>query len=266
MGRPGAFAPVTGDFYMQKYFDINDSGYSVRSLVYCNDIRNIKKMIIFYHGFGGHKDNRAAARFAEFILSKYKNTGVLCFDWPAHGDDARSRLMISDCLLYMDFIFKYVRERWKVEEFYAYGTSFGGYMILRYLAEKGNPFQKIALRCPAVKSYEVIFRNHLSEEEKEKLAKGKDALAGFDRKVKINNAYLEELRAVDLMELDFMDYADDILIIHGSEDEIVPIESVQEFAENNVIECIPIEGADHRFRNPKQMDLAINLIAKFLMS
>ena len=249
---------------MTKYLDINDSGYSVRSKLYCNDMRNIRKMIIFFHGFGGHKDNHAAERFANFILSKYKTTAMLIFDWPAHGDDARNKLHLSDCMLYVDFVLKYVKERFGVTDLYATGTSFGGYVILRYIAQKGNPFRKIALRCPAIRSYDIIY-HIMTEDDREKIAKGKDVLIGFDRKVKISQDYLDELLAADITKEDYLDYADDILILQGSEDEIVPPDTVLEFCDNNVIECILIEGADHRFRNPTLMDQAINLMAKFLM-
>ena len=252
--------------FMIKYLDINDSGYSVRSKLYCNDIHKISKIVVFFHGFGGHKDNHAAEHFSTFVLSKYKTTAVLAFDWPAHGDDARNKLHLSDCLLYVDFVLKYIHERFQVNDIYAYGTSFGGYVILKYIADKGtNPFHRIALRCPAIRSYDIIY-HIMTEDDREKLAKGKDVLIGFDRKVKVSQDYMDELLAADITKVDYMDYADDILILHGSKDEIVPPETVLEFADNNVIECQLVEGADHRFRNPVQMDQAINTIARFLMT
>lgn len=47
------------------------------------------------------------------------------------------------------------------------------------------------------------------------------------------------------------------------QDEIVSFEVVQEFAENNIIESIPVEGADHRFRNERKMKTAIKSILDF---
>ena len=47
------------------------------------------------------------------------------------------------------------------------------------------------------------------------------------------------------------------------QDEIVSFEVVQEFAENNIIEFIPVEGADHRFRNERKMETAIKSILDF---
>ena len=39
-------------------------------------------------------------------------------------------------------------------------------------------------------------------------------------------------------------------------DEIVPIETAEAFAWDNLIEFIPVEGADHRFMDPAKMDAA----------
>ena len=74
---------------------------------------------------------------------------------------------------------------------------------------------------------------------------------------------LEEMKANDIRQLDFIDYAEDILIIHGTEDEIVRFDVVQEFADNNIIEFLPVEGADHRFRNERKMEIAIKSILDF---
>jgi len=95
------------------------------------------------------------------------------------------------------------------------------------------------------------------------LKKGKDIPVGFDRKVMIGIPLLEEMKANDIQQLDFIDYAEDILIIHGTEDEIVRFDVVRDFAENNVIEFVPVEGADHRFRNERKMEIAMKTILDF---
>ena len=65
---------------MQKYFDINESGFSVRCKLYCSSVSAVKRAVIFGHGFGGHKDNKAAEKFAAKIISKYKDFGVITFN------------------------------------------------------------------------------------------------------------------------------------------------------------------------------------------
>ena len=91
-------------------------------------------------------------------------------------------------------------------------------------------------------------------------------MVGFDRKVRVDRTFLEEISANDVTQYDYSDYAYDILVIHGTGDEIVPMEPVKEFAENSFLDFIPVEGADHRFHDPKKMDEAILQIESFFTS
>lgn len=249
---------------MIKYFDINESGHSVKCKIYCNNMRDITKVILYGHGFGGHKDNKAAERFAETLLSKYKKSAVICFDLPCHGDDVKKKLVLDDCSTYIDILVNYVKEHLHVTAIGVYATSFGGYVFLKYLHEKGNPFSKIALRCPAVNMYEVISKNR-SEEEWNQLQKGNSIAIGFDHKINVTSSFLEDLKVHDITEWDYTDFYEDILIMHGSKDEVVPYEPVFEFADNNLIDFILVENADHRFRDHAIMGTAIKQIIEFLM-
>ncbi len=74
---------------------------------------------------------------------------------------------------------------------------------------------------------------------------------------------MDELKECDITKKDYMDYADSMLIIHGTKDEMVPISYSEEFSDNNVIELIKVEGADHRFADQKKLDFAIQKIIEF---
>ncbi len=248
---------------MFKYFDINVSGYSIRSKLYAKDPKDVRRAVIFCHGFGGHKDNRACERFAAKILSKNKGYAVIAFDWPCHGEDARKKLSLSECDFYLSSVIEHVNAQFHPEALFALGTSFGGYLLLKYIKEHQSPFKKIALRCPAVNMYDSLTHVILTEENKALLSKGKPILAGFDRKVQIDREFLDELKACDIRNDDFMDFADDILILHGTKDEIVAYSEVSAFAENNLIDLITSENADHRYTDPKLMDSAIHDIIEF---
>ena len=176
---------------MQKYFDINESGYSVRCKLYCSSVNEVKRAVIFGHGFGGHKDNKAAEKFASKIISKHKDIGVITFNWPCHGDDARKNLLLSECDTYLTLVIGYVKKLFGTDELYGYATSFGGYLFLKYIAEHGNPFRKIALRCPSINMYTTITNRLMTADDMEKIRKNKPVLVGFDRKVilEIKNAY-----------------------------------------------------------------------------
>lgn len=248
---------------MERYFAVNEQGHNIRCKVYCQDLRSVRQVVVFFHGFGGHKDNHAAARFGEKLLAKHKKAALVTFDWPCHGDDVKKKLTLADCITYLDLLIPHLRQKFDTDELYAYATSFGAYLLLKYIAERGSPFRKIVLRCPALNLYESMTRTIMTAADLEKIAKGKDALVGFDRKVLIGPAFLQEVQETDIRTWDFLDWAEDILIIHGTADEIIPFEEARAFSENQLIELIPAEGADHRFRNQVKMDLAIKQILEF---
>ncbi len=248
---------------MERYFEINNSGFNIRCKLYARDPRQVGALVIFCHGFGGHKDTAAAARFADRLLSKHKTAALVTFDLPCHGGDVRKKLSLEDCVSYLDLVVRHTRETFRPEELYACATSFGGYLTLYYLLQKGNPFRRIALRCPAVNMYEALTGSIMAPGDLEKISRGKDVAVGFDRKVPVGPRFLEQIRQADIRTSDFLDFAEDILVLHGTADEIIPFAAVREFCDNQLLEFVPVDGADHRFRDPLKMDKAIKTILDF---
>ena len=251
---------------MEKKFDINEEGYSIRCKLFVRDsdktTRTFEDVAIITHGFGSHKDTAGTANFGEHLVAKYKGYAAIAFDWPCHGEDARKKLSVTECLTYLRLVTAYARQELQAKHVYNYSTSFGAYLTLRYIREQENPFTKIALRSPAVTMLDSM-RNHISEADRSKLAKGKEIQVGFERKMKLDQSFLDDLAAFDVMEQEYFDFADAMRIIHGTKDEMIPFAKSQEFAENNVIEFVPVEGANHPFQNQNHMALAISQIVDF---
>ena len=248
---------------MKKTFTINEAPYSIRCLLYGGGEGAFDRVILFAHGFGGHKENGAARRFADYMLSKHKRAAVVCFDWPCHGEDVRKKLKLDDCDAYLRLVTEYTREKLLAKDLYMYATSFGGYLTLKYIADHGSPFKKVALRCPAVNMADVLDKSIMTDENRAMLSKGKEASVGFDRKIKVSADFMKELREADIVKRSFLDWAEDMLILHGTKDEIVPFDTVSAFADDNCIEFVPIRNADHRFMDPGKMTEAILRIEKF---
>jgi alpha-beta hydrolase superfamily lysophospholipase len=245
---------------MHRYFEINGGGHNIRCKLYYQDLKNIRNLVIFCHGFGSNKDTGSAEKLAERMLSKHKGCAMVTFDWPNHGNDVKKKLTLTDCDDYLTLVIDHVRERYQPQGLYCYAVSFGGYLTLKYIAEHGSPFRRIALRCPAVPMYEVLISDLMEAGDLALLEKGKEVVVGFDRKMLIGRPFLDELEKNDIRKLDFLDWAEDILILHGTKDETVPYEENRAFAENQLIEFSPVEGADHRFRAPGTMEIAIKRI------
>ena len=179
---------------LERYFNINEDKHSIKCKVYFERNDNIKNIILFCHGFGGNKDNNAASNFAQKTLKKHRDTVIVTFNWPSHGDDVKKKIRLEDCDDYLTIVIKYIKERWKTDNVYCYGTSFGGYCSLKYIKEHENPFKKIALRCPAVCMHDVLMHSIMSKDEWEKIERGKDVLAGFDKNITVDSTFMNQLK------------------------------------------------------------------------
>lgn len=249
---------------MDKYFEINQRGHNIRCKIYANDLSNIEQVILFCHGFAGHKDNGTAKKFAGRVLSKNKNAALLIFNLPSHGDDVKKKITLDDCIEYLDIVLLYIKETFNAADIYSYATSFGGYLVLRYISLFGNPFKKIVLRCPAVNMYDVLTKSIMKPEELSMIRKGKSAAVGFDRKIVVDAKFLNDLQYADIQKRSYLDYADDILIVHGTADEVVPFDTARKFADDNCIEFVPVTDADHRFQHPSALELSTKEAIRFL--
>ena len=111
--------------------------------------------------------------------------------------------------------------------------------------------------------YDVLTKAIMKSDDWDRLQKGKDVQTGFDRKITVTRAFLDELKENDLRERDFLEKSERILILQGTADEVVPYESSRRFADDNLIEFIPVDKADHRFQNPNHMSLANKCVMQF---
>lgn len=238
----------------QKQINFQREKTNIRCKLYMQDNGDINSIVIYGHGFAGHKDNKSAERLAEKIISKNKGFALLAFDLPCHGEDVKKKLYLDDCIYYLDVVINDCKEVLGASKLYANAISFGCFLILKYISEKGNPFEKIVLRSPAINMFKVVDSSMITEEMRDKLSKGKEVQIGFDRKISISQQFLDDLRAADLASRDYIDFADSILLIHGTKDEVTPFEDTKEFSENNVIDFIPVENADHRYTDLKKTE------------
>ena len=248
---------------MEKYFNVNSNGCSISCKLYTDDPSGVESVVLYGHGFSGHKDNRSAEKLAKRLISKNKGVALITFNWPCHGDDVRKTLRLEDCDTYLTEMLAHVASAYPGAALFGSATSFGGYLFLKYVSEHGNPFKKLALRSPAVGMYDLILNTVMTEEERKKLEKGKPALVGFDRKVKIDKFFIDSLKEADITQADFLDCSEDLLILHGTRDEVAPFEAARDFADRNLIEFEAVEGADHRFQDPAKMDVVLKRIPAF---
>lgn len=246
-----------------KYLNFQREKTNIRCKMYYQNDMKLTSLVIYGHGFAGHKENKAAERLAEKLTGKNKGFGLLTFDLPCHGEDVKKKLSLEDCIMYIDVVINDAKAVLGAEKLYFNATSFGAFLILKYISENGNPFEKIVLRSPSVDMFKVVHSTLISDDTMEKLNKKKEAEIGFDRKVTITTQFLQDLEDTKIFDRDFMEFADDILVLHGTKDELAPFEDAEKFCDDNVIEFIPVEDADHRFKDLKKLEYANAVTLEF---
>ncbi|MDO5477490.1 MAG: alpha/beta hydrolase [Eubacteriales bacterium] len=250
---------------METWFDLPCADSVIKCKLYhresaggpAPEFMQVRHVVLFCHGLAGHRDNAMAHKLADRILMNHEDTVLLIFNWPGHGDDVRQALDLEDCDLYLRTILQYIRDRLQPEVLDVSATSFGGYLILKYLTDYGtSPFRRICLRCPAVVMDQVLTQV-LTGDELQTLSRGGVVPYGFDRKTDLTQDFLDSLRQTALFDRDVRPFSDRIVIAQGTADELVPCEAVCAFAQRNHLRLVLVRDADHRFLDPAKMDYVL---------
>ncbi len=233
--------------------------YEIPCKLYSPEDRTVENIILGVHGFTGDKDSSMLEKLAEHAC--LKNTALLCFDFPAHGKSPvnEDMLTVENCKKDFCALAEYVRNNYSHAKKYVFATSFGGFITI-LCAEKLRDF-KLVLRAPAVSMPKVLLDNVLkiSAEEFREI---NSVSCGFDRPICLPYSFYEEL----IQEKDpyHITLSVPTLMIHGDQDDIVPLSHILTFAktqENARLEILP--NTDHRFKKPGQAETVIKLTANF---
>lgn len=111
--------------------------------------------------------------------------------------------------------------------------------------------------------FDVLTRTIMKNNEPDIVMRGKNVEVGFDRIVIVTSSLLNELNECDICHRDYMNWAEGILILHGTLDEVVPFGADKIFAEDIVIDIIPVLGADHGFQNHAHTSVANKYAMEF---
>lgn len=207
-------------------------------------------VVIGVHGFAGDKESSVLAALAD-RLCRMKGA-LLCFDFPAHGESAApdACLRVGNCRRDLLCVVDYVRRNFPDRGYGLFATSFGGYITL-LCSEELKDF-RIILRAPAVTMARSFMECIVSVTEKEFLEAG-GATCGFERKMFVPYEFYR-----DLLDNSVAVPEEEILIIHGTEDDVIPYEAVKTLAEEHPqVRLISVEGADHRFKGPGECEMIV---------
>ena len=239
------------------------NNYNISSSLYLPS-KNINRIVVACHGFGGDKESSAIKYLAETIYPK--NIGLICFDFPGHGKSevGADKLTISNCINDIDSIETYLKNRFGNEiEINIFATSFGAYITLLKIFTNKTRYNKIILRAPAIKMDE-IFEKSLLRDSLDTFKKQKVTTLGFERKMVISYNFYEDLKNNKI--LNKYNNNQHILIIQGTDDDVAPIKDTKEFLslDPENIELYEIIGADHRMKKKGELEKVIKKADSYL--
>ena len=235
----------------EEYFNISTGRYPVSCKLYTPGL-DVKWIILGVHGFAGDKESSALRALAERCADK--GIALLCFDFPAHGtsEATEADLTVENCMSDLLDCADLCRREYPCAEKYLFATSFGGYITL--LCSRKLADFRIVLRAPAVTMPEHILTD-LLKTTPEDFKRRKTITCGFERKIDLPFSFYQDLQKHRISGC-FCDVP--LLIIHGDNDDIVPVEDVVSFCGSHKKAILKITGgADHRFKKPGEIEQVI---------
>ena len=217
--------------------------------------KKVSRIIIAVHGFAGDKESGAIASLAEEMVKK--DTLVVALDLPGHGTSEvdGDALTLENCLNDITSVEEYYHEQYKDAKLSYFATSFGAYLVLLKLIRKPQKYDKIVLRCPALKM-DKIFVHAILREPMEEFKKRGYTIVGYERELKVNYTFYEELENTQIFEL-FQKDENEILIIHGDKDDTAPIEDSYAFQAKYQTAMKVVKGPNQRFKKEGELEQVI---------
>lgn len=221
-------------------------------------------IILAMHGFGGDKES-GCIRLLEQEANKV-GIGLIKFDWPGHGESEAEgdSLTLENCLSDLHTMVEYAKEKYPEAHLTAFATSFGGYVALLYHLNHDRVFDHLILRSPALRMYNIMENVLMTEESKQNLLEKHYFPYGFERIINITEPFVEELKDGDLFVLYGKEPLPNASIIHGTMDDVAPIQDSMAFARLHGCSLYPVAGADHRYKKPGELERVIRISMSIL--
>ena len=236
---------------MKKEFVLQGSnGYDISCLEWKPQKENA--VLVCLHGFAGDKYSSVISALAEELSQQAVR--VISFDWPGHGKSPAdgSELLVTNCMNDLESVIHYLDESEGPR--YLFATSFGGFIGLNYVIRNPRVFAKIILRSPALNMPDT-FRSFLTDKELLTLEQGGTVEKGFDRPLFLKKKFYDELIQYRLQEPELSIPG---MMIQGDRDEVVDPNDSIAFARRNGWKLHIVRYADHRYKNPGNLEEIIN--------
>lgn len=243
-------------------FVIGEKGKRIFGIVELPDSGESFPAVIMLHGFGGQHITTAFKfpRLSRKLVEK--GFATVRFDFRGSGDsegdfiDVTPTTELNDALEVISWV---RNSEWCNNELYLLGYSLGGFISALVAASCEN-LKSICMWAPAILNKE-IFKGEFAKFKGQFESDGYIDLAGL----KLGKGFVDEILNIDASK-ELEKYTGPVMIIHGSEDKVVPYEPVKKYATIRALKFHSIEGAGHKFESTKWIEELLNTTVEFFES
>lgn len=235
---------------VEPVFFSNGRGETLRGVIHRPANAGLSKGAILCHGMESNKESEKIVALSRALAER--GVAALRFDFSYAGESGRFEEMtysgeVEDLSAAFDFM-----SRLRVQKSAILGSSMGGTVALLFSAEHA-PAALVTLAAPL--HPERITETLLSPQEVQQWR-----LAGYVtyHGRRLNSSLLDDLEKIEVPQA-ARKIRCPVLIIHGDEDETVPVEDAYDLyglVPNPKRLCI-LRGGDHRFSNPSLLKKAL---------
>ncbi len=248
-------------------------GYGGYQISCCNQLAGEDKVLLICHGFGSSQQSP----MVEALRAKMPSCGIgtYSFDFPAHGESPvdGSFLRIQNCIRDLQRVEDQVAALQPNSEIYYFGSSFGAYIALLYLAEGNGRGRKAFLRSAAVDMHGIV-AGWFEESRPDWQRPNPDNpmedyfLPDYDygREMRITRGLLQDFADNNVFSIYPSPRAGlDIGMVHGSLDSTAPVEDALRFAKQAGAQFFSIPSGEHRLMGSGELERVLDLAKKFFL-
>jgi alpha-beta hydrolase superfamily lysophospholipase len=233
---------------------------NIKMTLFSGDEKKPEQIVIAIHGFAGDSKSSVICEVAKELAKS--NVDVLTFDLPCHGiDDCKKNLSVENCIEYVKEVENYTENKFKNIPISYFATSFGAYLLLKFLNENEKDYNKIILRSPAIQMDKILAEKILVDHNfsLKDLEKNKINL-GYEKELFVDYKFYKELCD---NKIDSISSKKNIFIIQGQKDNVVDWKTNEKFfkinCENYYNKPFYFKNADHRFKNKGELERIVKI-------
>ena len=240
---------------MERIVSVCQGNTAVNCIISVPEGIPVRRVVLGVHGFAGSARDDIQENIAEEM--GLFGSATVRFDLPAHGESPVDALSVEPCIDSLYAAACCAKEQFPdVEDLCIFATGFGAYITLLALQDlKELPGRlRLVIQTPSVLMHETLLSM---------LQMSPQTFRAMDRTVLPTPRPLEvtyDFYKETLRDHAIINHNMPMLILHGENDDFIPMEHIRQFHEaNEKAKLVIIPGATHRFKEPGAWDMVLDL-------